>query len=422
MVAELIIHHIGLLITPMHLPPVKGKQMNEVNEIKDAFIAVADGYILACGSGDFQEYRGKKTRLYDAFGKLVLPGFIDSHTHLVFGGSREHEFAEKVAGVPYLEILKRGGGIFSTVEKTRAMSKKDLISQAIRSLEIMLGFGVTTAEAKSGYGLDLETEIKQLEVIRDLNQIQPIELLPTYLGAHAIPKEYQGNTAAYIDQMIETMKVIKSRDLAIFTDVFCEDGVYTPAESRRILMAANEIGLIPKIHADEIVSTGGAGIAVEVNASSADHLMAIREEDVLGLANSQTVANLLPGTSFFLDKPYANARHLIDSGVAVAIASDYNPGSSPSENFQLIMQLAAGKLRMSPAEILNAVTINPAFELRIADSVGSIEPGKKADIVILEADDLEYVLYHYGINHTKAVFKKGVLVFEKGRVIRGGIQ
>jgi len=422
MVAELIIHHIGRLITPKHLPPVKGKQMNEVHEIKDAFIAVADGYILACGSGDYQEYRGKKTRLYDACGKLVLPGFIDSHTHLVFGGSREREFAEKVAGVPYLEILKRGGGIFSTVEQTRAMSKKDLISQANRSLEIMLGFGVTTAEAKSGYGLDIETEIKQLEVIRDLNQIQPIELLPTYLGAHAIPKEYQGNTAAYIDLMIETMRVIKSRDLAIFTDVFCEDGVYTTAESLRILRAANEIGLIPKIHADEIVSTGGAGIAVEVNASSADHLMAIRAEDVLRLANSQTVANLLPGTSFFLDKPYANARHLIDSGVAVALASDYNPGSSPSENFQLIMQLAAGKLRMSPAEILNAVTINPAFELRIADSVGSIEPGKKADIVILEADNLEYVLYHYGINHTKAVFKKGVLVFEKGRVIRGGIQ
>jgi imidazolonepropionase len=420
MVAELIIHHIGQLISPFHLPPVKGRQMNEVKQIKDAFIAIAEGYILACGSGDFHPYCGKKTKLYDAGGGLALPGFIDSHTHLVFGGSREHEFADKVAGVPYLEILKRGGGIFSTVAQTRAMSKEALIAKAVKSLEIMLGFGVTTAEAKSGYGLDFETEIKQLEVLRNLNQIQPIELLPTYLGAHAIPKEYQGNTAAYIDQMIESMKVIKSRDLAIFTDVFCEEGVYTPAEARRILNAANEIGLIPKIHADEIVSTGGAGIAVEVNASSADHLMAIREEDINRLARSNTVANLLPGTSFFLDKPYANARHLIDSGVAIALASDYNPGSSPSENFQFIMQLAAGKLRMSPPEILNAVTINPAFELRIADSVGSIEPGKKADVVILDADNLEYVLYHYGINHTKAVFKKGVLVFENGRMIRGG--
>lgn len=420
MYAELIIHHIGTILSPLHKPPVKGKDMNDFQKIENGYIAIADGYIQAVGSGDFREYCGKKTRLYNASGRIVTPGFIDSHTHLVFGGSREQEFADKVAGVPYLEILKRGGGIFSTVKETRLRSKEELIEKAKKSLLVMLGFGVTTAEAKSGYGLDFETEIKQLEAIRSLNGVQPIELLATYMGAHAVPKEYALNKARYIKDMIQTMKEIKSRDLAIFTDVFCEEGVFTPEESKQILSAAKAIGLIPKIHADEIVSLGGARIACEVGASSADHLMAIKDKDILCLAQSNTVANLLPGTSFFLDKPYANARKLIDSGVAVAIASDYNPGSSPSENFQLMMQLAAGKLKMSPAEILNAVTINPAYELGISDSVGSIEVGKKADIVVLDAPNWEYVLYHYGINHTQAVFKKGILVFENGVPVQGG--
>jgi imidazolonepropionase len=353
--------------------------------------------------------------------QIVVPGFIDGHTHLVFGGSREYEFSDKVAGVPYLEILRRGGGIFSTVEATRSATKKELMEKAAKSLAIMLSFGVTVIEAKSGYGLDVKTEIKQLEVAAQLHKSQPIDIVSTYLGAHAVPKEFHGKTADYIDLMMETMRLNKSRNLAVFADVFCEEGVFTSEESKRILEGAKAIGLIPKIHADEIVSTRGAKIGVNLQASSADHLMAVHEDDIPLLAQSDTVANLLPGTSFYLGKAYADARKLIDSGVAVCIASDYNPGSSPCENFQLIMQLAAGKLRMTPKEILTAVTINAAYALRMTDQCGSVAIGKNADLVVLDAKNLDYIFYHYGINHTRAVFKNGTLVFENPIDITGGI-
>ncbi|MFA5741665.1 MAG: imidazolonepropionase [Candidatus Izemoplasmatales bacterium] len=418
---ELIIHHIGELITPFHTPPVKGKFMREVKRVTDAFIAINDGLIVAIGSGDYQAYQDKNTVLYDASGALMVPGFIDGHTHLVFGGSREFEFADKVAGIPYLDILKRGGGIFATVKSTRQATMRELETKALKSLDIMLSFGVTTIEAKSGYGLDQKTEIRQLEVASAVNKIQPIDIISTYMGAHAIPKEYAHNRTLYIEEVIKIMKTIKASNLAVFADVFCEEGVFTPQETIAILTAAKAIGLIPKVHADEIVSNGGAKIAVDLQAASADHLMAISTEDMVWLAQSNTIANLLPGTSFYLNKEYANARALLEVGAAVGVASDYNPGSSPSENFQLIMQLAANKLRMSPEEILNAVTINPAYQLHIADKVGSIAIGKQADLVLLDAKNLEYVMYHYGINHTKAVFKNGVLVYEAKHYNHGGI-
>jgi imidazolonepropionase len=420
MIADLVIRHIGELVTPCSEPPVKGRFLSAVHRFPEAFIAVKAGLIIGFGGGDFSRFVGKKTVLYDASGCLALPGFIDAHTHLVFAGSREHEFADKVAGVPYLDILKRGGGIFSTVEKTRKATFAELEAQAAKSLRTMLSYGVTTIEAKSGYGLDEETEIRQLEVAASLAKKQPVEILSTYMGAHAIPLEYALDREGYLLKLIEMMKLVKSRHLAIFTDVFCEDGVFTPEESRRLLEAGRNIGLIPKIHADEIVSLGGAGIAVRVHASSADHLMAVNDEGIAALAASDTIANLLPGTSFFLNKDYADARKMIDAGVAVAVASDYNPGTAPSENFQLVMELAAGKLRMTPEEILNAVTINPAYELGIAVRTGSIALGKQADIVLLNAPNLEYILYHYGINHTQSVFKKGVLVVENGRTLSGG--
>jgi imidazolonepropionase len=420
MIADLIIHHIGELITPYHQPPIKGALMNDVLHIQNAYIAIKDGKIADFGSGSYAPRFGTRTRLVDAGGNIVVPGFIDGHTHLVFGGSREAEFAKKVAGVPYLEILKQGGGIFSTVVSTRKATFDELESQARKSLDRMLSFGVTALEAKSGYGLDIETEFKQLEVASWLQKTHSVEIVSTYMGAHAMPKEYQANREAYIVLMIDNMKMIKSRNLATFVDVFCEEGVFDSLETTRILAEANSIGLIPKMHADEIVPLGGAQIAVRAHASSADHLMAVDEEGVAMLAQSNTIANLLPGTSFYLDKPYANARKLIEAGAAVGIASDYNPGSSPSENFQFMMQLAAGKLKMTPDEVLTAVTINPAYSLGLAERMGSIALGKQADFVILDAKNLDYILYHYGINHAAAVYKNGVLAAIEGHTVQGG--
>lgn len=418
MTADLIIHHIRELLTPYREAPVKGEAMGDIRRIPDAFVAVKEGKILDFGTGDPSSYAGPETVWHDAGGNILVPGFVDGHTHLVFAGSREHEFAQKVAGVPYLEILRRGGGIFSTVENTRKATKDELKAQARVSLDRFLEFGVTTLEAKSGYGLDAETEIRILEVQKELDAEQPVDIVSTYLGAHAVPREYRDDRGGYVAKMMEVMKEVRSRDLARFADVFCEEGVFTPEESLSLLEAAREIGLLPKIHADEIVSTGGAGIAVAVRASSADHLMAVSEDDLLRLAGSEVVANLLPGTSFYLGKDYADARKMISAGIALGIASDYNPGSSPSENFQLIMQLAAGKLRMRPEEVLTAVTLNPAFQLGRSAEIGSIAPGKRADLVILNAKNLDFVLYHYGINHTRTVFKDGVIVVDNGRRIR----
>ncbi|MBN2604777.1 MAG: imidazolonepropionase [Bacilli bacterium] len=408
--ADVVVYNIGTLLTPNQVPPLKGFQMSKLLEIKNAYLAVKNGKILAFGSGDYSNYVAKRTHLYNAKGRILIPGLIDSHTHLIHAGSRENEFSQKIKGVPYLEILKQGGGILSTVNATRAASYLDLFTKAMKSIEEMLLFGVTTVEAKSGYGLNLETEIKQLEVAKELNNNQPVDIVSTYLGAHATPLEFKGNKKGYINELKHDMKIIKEKELAKFVDVFCEDSVFNLDESREILIAAKNEGFDLKIHADEIVSLGGGGLAVELEAKSADHLMAASEEDISRLANSNVVANLLPSTSFYLNKDYAKARRMIDAGCAISISSDYNPGSSPSENLQFSMQLAANKLRMTPNEILNAVTINAAYNLGIDQNTGSIEVGKQADFVIMDSTNLDYIFYHFGINHTNDVFKDGILV------------
>jgi imidazolonepropionase len=417
MSADLVILNIGSLVTPYIVPPVKGGDMNKVVKLSNAFIAIKDGLILDFGEGDYSRYIDDSTRVHDALGKLVIPGLIDSHTHLVHGGSREHEFALKIAGVPYLEILANGGGILSTVKSTRESTKKELCDKAYNSLNEMLKLGVTTIEAKSGYGLNLETEVKQLEVAKELDTYQNIDIVSTYLGAHATPLEFKGRKDEYIESVIKDLKVIKEKGLAKFVDIFCEDSVFNLEDSRKILIEAKKLGFEIKIHADEIVSLGGGGLAVELEASSADHLMAVSLEDIKKIAGSNVVANLLPSTSFYLNKDYANARLMIEEGCALAISSDYNPGSSPSENLQFSMQLGANKLKMSPIEILNAVTINAAYHLRIDKEVGSIAIGKKADLVIMDSYNLEYIMYHYGINHVKDVFKNGQLVVQNKQFI-----
>jgi len=408
--ADLVIYNIGTLLTSRNKRVVKGKDMNQVSSYKDAFIAIKDGIIIAVGEGEYKEYLNDFTFLHNALGNLVIPGLIDSHTHLVHAGSRENEFSMLHLGTPYLDILKQGGGIHSTVNATRNASKEELFEKAWKSLDEMLSRGVTTIEAKSGYGLNLKTELKQLNVAKELNEYHPIDIVRTYMGAHTVSKEYLNNKTGYIKSLFNDMEVVKEKGLATFIDVFCEDSVFNKNEAEAILRQGKKVGLIPKIHADEIVSIGGASLAIKLMASSADHLMAISDEDIIKLGKSDVVANLLPSTSFYLNKDYAPARKLIEHNCAVSISSDYNPGSSPSENFQFTMQLAANKLKMTPQEILNASTINAAYSLRIEDKVGSIEVGKEADIVIMDSKNLEYLLYHFGINHTLDVFKKGEIV------------
>ncbi len=414
--ADLIIYNIKTLYTP-HGPYQRGRNMNNIVTVDNAFIAVKDKLILHIGNGDYSMFQSNETLLYDARGLIATPGFVDSHTHLVFGGSREAEFSKKINGVPYLDILASGGGILSTVAMTRAISFESLLRKSMGSLYELGSYGVTTLEVKSGYGLNLETEIKQLEIVKALNEQTPFLLIPTYMGAHAVPTEYKGNKDKYLQSITKDLSEIKKRDLASFVDIFCEDSVFNYEDSKQFLTKAKELGFGIKIHADEIVSLGGAGLAVDLEASSADHLMAINDEDIIRISQSNTVANLLPSTSFYLNKDYAPARKLIDGNAIVSLSSDLNPGSAPSENFQLMCQIACNKLRMTPQEVLTATTINAAFNLGVSDIVGSLEVGKKADIVLMDSLNLEYIFYHFGVNHTKDIFKEGTLIYQNRRFI-----
>jgi imidazolonepropionase len=411
MTADTLLTHIHKLYTPASKPPVHGKQMNEVACIEDAFLAIKADKILDFGSHSFIEYISSNTEVIDCHNLILTPGFIDSHTHLVHAGSRELESIQIANAVPYLEILKQGGGILSTVKETRNASFDDLYKKASLVLDNMLSFGVTTIEAKSGYGLDILTELKQLEVAISLNKKHPIDIYSTYLGAHAIPKEFKDDRDQYVKLIIDSMIKIKELNLADAVDVFFETGVFDYKETKKILENAKSLGFRIHLHADEMTSLRGAKLGVEMNANSIDHLMAISDEDVALLKDSNIICNLLPSTSFFLNKPFAQARFLIDSSAAVAISSDYNPGSAPSENFQFSMQLALFKMKLSPYEILTATTINPAYHLGIDKEVGSITIGKKADLVLIDVPNLEYFYVNVGINHVSKVYKSGKLVF-----------
>ena len=420
MKADLILKNIGKLVTMQGSSSFRVKEeMNKINIIENAYIAVKNGKILAIGVGDeFGNLCGDDTKIHDAEGLLVTPGLIDSHTHLIHGGSRENEFSMKLNGVPYIEILNNGGGILSTVKATKEASEEELYKKAKKSLDRMLEFGVTTVEEKSGYGLELNTEIKQLKVARVLDKNHPVDLVHTFLGAHAVPEEYKENHKAYIDILVDVMMPkIKDMGLAEFCDVFCEEGVFTIEESEYILQKAKEIGYKLKIHADEIESLGGAELAAKLGCVSADHLMAASDEGIKMMAENNVVANILPATSFNLNKNYADCRKMIDMGAIVSLSSDYNPGSCPSENLQLVMQLGCLHLKMTPNEVLTAVTINAAYAIDRADKIGSIEVGKNADFVVFDARNVEYLMYHFGINHTKKVYKNGNLVVDNKVVV-----
>ncbi len=403
--AQTLIYNIGMLATPQGSSAKKGEDQGKILILENAWITVKDGKIDEIGTGAAPE--GAFDEKIDAEGKLVTPGLVDAHTHLIFGGWRQNELGLKLHGATYLEILAGGGGILSTVRSTRKASAEELKQKAAECLREMLEHGVTTVEAKSGYGLNREDELKQLEVIRDLEAEEEMNLVPTFLGAHAVPQEYKENREAYIDLVCGMIPEVAEKKLAKFCDVFCETGVFTAEESRRILECGKKYGLTPKIHADEIDAIGGSVLAGEIGAISSEHLIVCPPEGIASMAKGGTIACLLPATSFYLGAVFAPARDMINAGGPVAIASDFNPGSCPSSNLQFAMNLGCLKYRMTPEEVLTAVTLNAAAAVDMAGTVGSIEKGKDGDIVIWNAPDLNYIFYRMGSNLAKKVLIRG---------------
>ena len=411
-----LLKNIGCIQTPVGSHPHRGKEQGENVKYFNAAIAMEDGVITEITS-DGKLPEGDFDIEYNAGGKLVTPGLVDGHTHLVFGGYRQHELAMKLAGADYLDILKAGGGIIDTVRKTREADKSELYIKSAGFLDEMIGMGVTTCEAKSGYGLTTECEIKMLKVIRDLNARHYMDVVATFMGPHAVPPEYEGRGDEYIDMVCsEMLPAVKEDKLAEFCDVFCEDSVFNAEQSRRYLECARNMGFGLKVHADEIEAIGGSELAGELGAVSAEHLIAITEAGMDALAEGGTIAMCLPATSFYLGKTFAPARRMIEKEIPVAIASDFNPGSCPSLNLQFAVNLGCIKYRMTPQEVLTAVTINPACGIGKGETVGTIEPGKQGDLVIWNAPDFEMVCYRFGSNMVNRVIKCGELVDRRRRV------
>lgn len=406
-----LIHNIGTLQTPLGSFPHAGAAQGENRKYHNAAVLCDGGVIKAVYENGALPEVSADTQTIDAQGRLVTPGLIDAHTHLVFGGWRQNEIPLKLKGAGYLDILRAGGGILSTVRATREASGDELFEKSRAFLDELMAQGVTTAELKSGYGLDKETELKQLRVIKRLNEAHPMDAVATYLGAHAIPEEYALRSGEYIDFIISDMlPEIKRQSLAEFCDVFLETGVFGVEESRRLLTAAREMGFGLKIHADEIDELGGSLLAGELGAVSAEHLIATGERGMEALAHGGVTAVLLPCTSLYLNKSFARARDMIARGIPVAVATDFNPGSCPSLNIGLCMTMAYLKYRMTSEEILSAVTINAACAVNRGGSSGTIEPGKKADMVIWNAEDMEMLCYRMGSNLAGTVIKHGAIV------------
>lgn len=410
------ITHIAQIATPLGRKLQKGGEMGRLHVIENGAVCMEDGVIGAVGTmeelREQQEADRGKAVFLNGTGKCLLPGFVDSHTHFIFGGYRPKEFISRLEGKQYLEILKEGGGILSTVKSTREASREELLESGSSRLRDMLEQGITTVEGKSGYGLDLKCELKQLEVMKILNSIQPVDIAATYLGAHAIPPEYGGDSDRYVEDMIKNvLPVLAEKRLADFCDVFCEEGVFTIEQSRRLLRAARLLGMESKIHADEIVALGGAELAAEIGAVSADHLLKASEEGIRAMAEKGVAATLLPCTAFCLDKPYANARKIIDSGCGAALASDLNPGSCFCSSIPLLLALAVIHMKMTVEEAVTAITLNGAAALGFAERTGSIEPGKQADLVLLKYPDYRFLVYHTGVNIVETVIKNGEVAY-----------
>ncbi|WP_057738371.1 imidazolonepropionase [Liquorilactobacillus uvarum] len=418
---NLLIVHADQIATPTGQDMKRGSEMNEISIINDGAIYVEDELIVSVGKTDevLAELRRKNItkfdQVIDSTGSAVIPGLIDSHTHFLYAGYRLNEFYERVSGSSYMQIMQNGGGIQATVDATREVTYEKLKQLGLQRLNEMIEQGVTTVEGKSGYGLDQETEIRQLRVLQELNLAQPLDIAVTYLGAHAVPPEFQHNSEEYLNLMIdEILPQINEEKLAEFVDVFCDEGVFDYEQSQKLLEAAKKLGFKVKMHADEIANLNGAGLAANIEATSADHLIKISSEEIAKLSEKKkTVATLLPCTAFCLQENFAPARELIDNGCAVALASDYNPGSSFTCSIPLIIALASFKMKMTMGEVLTALTLNGAAAVNAADKKGSIEAGKVADLVLLKYPDYRYLMYNTGSNIVKKVIKSGKSVFEK---------
>lgn len=412
---KLLIKHASQIATPQGFECKKGSSMKEIFTISDGAVYIEDGIIKLMGKTDevLNKIDEKNCKIIDAEGKCVLPGFVDSHTHFIFSGYREDEFVKRLEGAEYIDILNLGGGIQSTVKNTRNSTFEELYSLGKDRLKNMISQGITTVEGKSGYGLDLDCEIKMLKVMKKLNEDCPIDVVSTFLGAHAVPLEYKNKNSEYVDYMInEVLPKVAEEDLAEFCDVFCEEGVFSIEESKKILAAGQKLGLTSKIHADEIKSIGGGELAGEMKCISADHLLMVTHKGIEKIRENNVIATLLPCTAFCLGKPYACARKMIDEGIAVALASDFNPGSCFTNSIPLMLALGSLHMNMTIEEAITALTLNGAAALGRADIIGTIEVGKKADIVITKYPNYKFLVYNTGSNLVEKVIKAGEIVYE----------
>lgn len=412
----LILKNASQVVTCSGFSAKKGAAMNDIGVIENGTVVVQEGKIVAVGENlDISGYADAE--IIDCSQKTIMPGFVDSHTHFVFGGYRDDEYSWRLRGDSYMDIMQRGGGIANSVNATRAASKESLIALGKKRLDSMVRFGVTTVEGKSGYGLDHETEIKQLEVMKALNESHSMDIVTTFMGAHSVPVPYKGRGGEFIDFLIETvMPEVKERQLAEFCDVFCEQNVFSIEESRKLFAAAKAMGFKTKIHADEIVQLGGAELAAEVGCTSADHLLQASDAGIKAMAEKNVIATVLPCTAFSLREHFARARKMIDDGCAVAVATDFNPGSCFTESVPLAIALCTLNMQMSIEEVVSALTINGAAAVGRADQIGSIDVGKQADLVIHEFPSYKFLPYHIGVSTVEKVIKKGRLIFDATQI------
>jgi len=413
---DLLIENLAEVASATGREPRRGAEQGKVERQRKVEVFCRDGRIVFIGpSAERQRRFGEPEARLDGRGGTLVPGFVDPHSHLPWAGSRAEEFARRLTGASYQELAAEGGGILSTVAATRAASRKELTEHVLNRLDNMLRAGTTTAEAKSGYGLALDAEVKQLQALQGAARAHPVDLVPTLLAAHEVPPEFRDHRERYLDLVCEEIiPAVAELGLARFCDVFCEEGVFSTAESRRVLVTGSEHGLAPRLHADEFAPSGGAELAAELGALSADHLIAVSEAGIAALAASEVTAVLLPGTSFFLlAHHYAPARALIAAGVPVALATDCNPGSSFTESMPTVITLAVFEAKMTVEEALTAATLNAACSLGLGDDRGTIEEGKRADLVLLDLPDLIHLGYHYGNSPVRTVIKDGRVVWNR---------
>jgi len=412
---ESIVHGAGQLLTLAGAGPRRGPQMGELGVVRDGAVAISDGRIVAAGTSSKIRAEYRALHEVDAGGRVVMPGLVDAHTHPIFAGTRHDEFGQRIAGATYLEIMAAGGGIMSTVRATRAATCEELVDDGRPRLQSMLAHGTTTAEAKTGYGLTTDDEIKSLQAIGLLNDCQPLELVPTFLGAHAVPAEYKDVAGKYVELVVREMLPAVAAlppPAPVFCDVFCDEGAFTVEQTRRILTAAKALGMALKVHADEFAHLGAVPVAAELGALSAEHLLRTPLEEIHAMADAGMVGVLLPGTPFGLGEcEYADARMMVEAGLPVALGTDLNPGTCYCESMPFAMALACRFMKMTPAEAIVAGTVNAAYAIGQGHDKGQLEPGFAADLIILEADDYRHLAYRFGTNLVRQVLKHGEVVW-----------